>query len=446
LHQKGIDLIKQIKEFEYKETNYRFNKNVSSFETMYDKDLQLLIIWSKARTKEKEIINELTNNFNIVNCFEIHWNEKNIDDNFHRIYDVAPTGGRAGKRDEVGDKSFVVIILEDTNPNYQYRYDASERFKIVNSNVVDKKQLFRKWVGGSYMVHSTDNINEFFNNAILLFGKEKLYNFLETKSWDNTTESISSDLIGANGWNSVSELFNVLNIATQYVVLRGADNIEETVETLSGDIDILCSNIGEFTAVANARNIWNSKNFFHVNIMGKDILFDIRYIGDEYFDSDWQKRIMNTRVLTKNKIYIPRVDEYFFSHLYHAYIHKPYFYDKYINRLDELAKQIGIDDFKDDCKNNIENIKKLLRGYLLANNYKITIPKDEQAYINIDFISQLQNINKFKLYLRLYTVKIKNTPNKIFTILKIAAKKNEMIFSVLFKLRAKYNQYFRAKK
>lgn len=436
---------KQIINFKYQDINYIFNDIKQNFETKYEKDLQVVVIWSKARIKEKEIIEELNNNFNILNCFELSWTEKNIDDNFHRIYDVAPTGGVAGKRSEVGDESFIVVVIEDLNPVYQYRFDASGRFKIVNSNIVDKKNLFRKWVGGSYMVHSTDNLREFFNNSVLFFGKDKTFELIKNQQWDNKILKVSSDLVGANGWNSVEELFETLNLTTQYVVLRGAGTIEETVKTLSGDIDILCSNIGEFTASANARNIWNSKNFFHVNIAGQDVLFDIRYVGDDYFDKEWQKNIIQNRVLIQNNIYIPRIDDYFFSHLYHAYIHKPYFYDKYIDRLDKLSKGIDIKNFKDDCQNNIENIIKLLRGYLLANNYKVTIPKDEQVYINIKFISRLQKINRIKLYFRFYSVKIKNAPEKMINKLKILVKRNKFLFNILFNIRAKYNKYLRSR-
>jgi len=438
-------LKKQIINFKYQDINYIFNDIKQNFETKYEKDLQVVVIWSKARIKEKEIIEELNNNFNILNCFELSWTEKNIDDNFHRIYDVAPTGGVAGKRSEVGDESFIVVVIEDLNPVYQYRFDASGRFKIVNSNIVDKKNLFRKWVGGSYMVHSTDNLREFFNNSVLFFGKDKTFELIKNQQWDNKILKVSSDLVGANGWNSVEELFETLNLTTQYVVLRGAGTIEETVKTLSGDIDILCSNIGEFTASANARNIWNSKNFFHVNIAGQDVLFDIRYVGDDYFDKEWQKNIIQNRVLIQNNIYIPRIDDYFFSHLYHAYIHKPYFYDKYIDRLDKLSKGIDIKNFKDDCQNNIENIIKLLRGYLLANNYKVTIPKDEQVYINIKFISRLQKINRIKLYFRFYSVKIKNAPEKMINKLKILVKRNKFLFNILFNIRAKYNKYLRSR-
>lgn len=434
-----------INKFKYQDVIYKYNDVINTFETNYDKDLHLVVIWSKARVKEREIIEELQQHFNVLGCFDTTWSKEHLDDNFHRIYDVAPTGGKAGKRKEVGDKAFMVVVIEDQNPEYQYRSDASGRLKIVNSNVVDKKHLFRKWVGGSYMVHSTDNLKEFFNNAILFFGKENTFKLIEQAECNKQVSIVQKDLIGANGWDSCDELFETLNLTTEYVVLRGADNIENTVKTLSGDVDILCSNIGEFTAAANARNIWNSKNFFHVNIAGQEVLFDIRYVGDDYFDESWQKNIIKNRVLNENGINIPRVDDYFFSHLYHAYIHKPYFFEKYIDRLTELSKKIGVESFKHDCQNNTNDILRMLRGYLLAHNYKVSIPKDDQVYINVKIMSQLQKVNRARLTLRILSVKVKNLPSKVMLKAKVAIKKNKFLFNIMFALRATFNKYIRSR-
>lgn len=429
-----------IENFKYQNIKYNYDDVYNIFKLPYNKDLQLLIIWSKARKKENKIIEDLNKNFHILGCFDISWSEKYIDDNFHRLYDVSPTGGIAGKRSEVGDESFIVIVLEDKNPVYEYRSDASGRLKIVNSNIVDKKNLYRNWVGGSYMIHSTDNLNEFFNNSILFFGKKKTFDFSSQKNKYNKVEEVKSDLVGASGWKDTNELFEILNLSTQYVVLRGCDNIERNVTELTGDIDILCSNIGEFTAVANARNIWNSKNFFHVKISGNEILFDIRYIGDDYFDKTWQEEIINNRVLTKNNIYIPQIDDYFFSHLYHAYIHKPFFYEKYSERLDDLAKKINIIDFKNNILKDKQYGLKILKGYLLAKQYNVTIPKDLKVFINVDNISSISDVSILKLYFRIYAIKILNFPYKVFNSLKLFAKKNRFLFKLLFILREKYRK------
>ncbi len=438
-------LEKQVKDYKCKDIEYIYHEDFNNFQTLYDRDLQLFIIWPKARFKEKEIIKELNNSFNILGCMELLWTKENIDDNFHRIYDVAPTGGVAGKRSEVGDGASIVVVLEDLIPNYQYRFDASLRCKIVNSNIVDKKIQFRQLLGGGHTVHSTDNLNEFFNNSILLFGRGKTFDLLERNKWDGNIENYPSDLIGANGWASVDELFDVLNLTTQYVVLRSSETIVATVEDLSGDVDILCSNIGEFAAVANARNIWNSKNFFHVKIKGKDVLFDIRYVGDEYFDKDWQNNIIKNRVLTENNIYIPRADDHFFTHLYHACIHKPFIYEKYVAKLEKLAKSIGIERLNDSCQNDKNYIIRLLKGYLLANKYKLSIPNDDNVYINIAFMSKLKKISKTKLFIRLRFAKLKNMPAKTMSALKVKIKRNKPLFNLLFSLRAYLHKFSKNK-
>lgn len=427
---------KSLESFETHNFRYSYNDITNVFESQFDRDLHLMVIWSNARVKESEIIEEVNKNFKILSCSEVFWSNENIDNNFHRIYDITPTDSVAGKRSEVGDNPFIVLMVEDLSPAYQYRFDASGKFKIVSSKIVDYKNLFREWVGGSYMIHSTDNLKEFLNNSILFFGYERAFKLINNQEWDRKIDKYAHDLVGANGWESLEQFFTTLNLTTEYVVLRGVENIEKTVQSSTGDIDILCSNIGEFTASANARNIWNSKNFFHVYIAGKKVLLDIRSTGDDYFDKEWQKNIIKNRVLSSYNIYVPRIDDYFFSHLYHAYIHKPYFYDKYIVRLDKLARNIGVNTFKEDCQKNRENIIKLLRGFLLANNYTVTIPKDEQVYLNVKFISKLQRINKQRLYIRLYSVYIKNIFRKVIKKLKSIAKRN----SLILKMYKKYIQ------
>lgn len=213
---------------------------------------------------------------------------------------------------EVGGDDFIAAIIEDLNPKYKYRFDASKRLKLVNYKVVDKKKLYRKWTDGNYLVHSTDNIKEFFNHTVLLLGKDRVLRCLSSNKGMSERGRLNIDIVGANGWNTVGELFDILNLTSQYVVLRGAEGLENRVQDLNGDVDILCSDIGEFTASANARKIGKSDNFYHVNIAGQNVLFDIRFVGDGYFDKQWQQDIIDNRILEKNGVYVPKIDDYFF--------------------------------------------------------------------------------------------------------------------------------------
>ena len=434
-----------MKNFNYQDVSYKYNSCNNTFETMYEDDLHLFVIWSQARSKEKEIIDELHNKFQILECFEIFWTQEYMDDNFHRMYNVIPNGGIANKRKEVGGNPFIVVVIKDISPNYLYRFDASERLKIVNSNVVDKKHLFRDWTGGGYLVHSTDNLKEFFNNAVLLFGKDKVFQLIKQRQWNEQFSTVHSDLIGANGWKSYEALFEVLNLTTEYVVLRGADYIENTDKILTEDVDILCADLGEFTSVANAKKFRDSTHLFHVNIDGREVLFDIRHIGDNYYDETWQKNIIKNKILNKIGVYVPRPDDYFFSLLYHAYIQKPKFNDKYIDHLTDFSEKIGIKNFKSDYQNNADNILRLLRGYLLAHNYQVSTPKDKKVFINVEFVSKLQEVNAVVLYLRIFRVKIKTIPTEILLKAKSLIKKNKILFNFMLGVREKYNKFIRGK-
>ena len=433
--------MKKIIEYKNENIDYLFENN--KFTTDYDIDLNIFIIWSNAKFKEKEIIADLSFVFEIVELAEIYWSKKNIDDNFHRLYGIAPNNNISGKRIEVGSGSFIAIVVKDKSPVYLYREDASKNNKIVNVNVVDKKQLYREWVGGNYLIHSSDNLKEFFTNSPLLFGKDKTLEFC-TEYCDSTVlKKINKDLIGSNGWSSSKELFDVLNLSTQYVVLRGSENIEKNISSQSGDVDVLCSNVSEFTAVANAVNLWSSDNFFHVEIDNKKILFDIRSTDDNYFDKKWSDKIIRDRVISESNIFIPRVDDYFFSHLYHAYIHKPYFFDKYIDRLSGLSSKIGIIDFKEKMLINKKYGLYLLKGYLLANKYSATIPRDLKVFINIKNMSSLQKKNYTILYGRILLLRLIELPFKITIFLKEMIKKNKMLFNLAIKVRDGLNKIWK---
>ena len=59
----------------------------------------------------------------------------------------------------------------------------------------------------------------------------------------------------------------------------------------------------------------------YVIISNKKVLFDFRYIGDNYYDKKFQINMMDNRVKHKN-FYIPNKTNYLFSLIYHAIIHK----------------------------------------------------------------------------------------------------------------------------
>ena len=84
----------------------------------------------------------------------------------------------------------------------------------------------------------------------------------------------------------------------------------------------------------------------HINIGDIEIPFDIRYIGDNYIDSNWEKDILNRRVthLLKNNltIYIPNKSDELYSLIYNIIIQKrnPQI-SKHIPQVQKLLQRLG---------------------------------------------------------------------------------------------------------
>lgn len=62
--------------------------------------------------------------------------------------------------------------------------------------------------------------------------------------------------------------------------------------------------------------------FKTICIGGQDVIFDLRYVGDNYYDMAMERALLTNRVEHRN-FFIPRDEDLLYSKLYHALIHKP---------------------------------------------------------------------------------------------------------------------------
>lgn len=411
--------------------NYEYTHD-GNFTIESNSDYQIFVIWEKARFIEEKIVNDINENFNVLVDVDVIWSKKYMGDNFHRFYHIPPNGKPSTKSQITGEGPFRLIIIEDNNPVFNYRKDASGRLKLVNVNVVDRKVEYRKWTGGSYLIHCTDTPLEFRQTIFLLYNREEIEHILFLKE-DLYKFKCLGDLNGSDTWSSVKALFDVLNYGVKYVVLRNREDIEKTITECSGDVDLLCDDMNKFISLTNAKKIEGYDNFFHINIMGKNVLFDVRYCGDDYYDRNWQEDILVRRVI-ENGIYVPRIDDYFFSHLYHSFVHKRFSERKYAKRLVLLAKKINIRLSYEDLKDP-DIVADLLRGYLLGSNYQISVPCDKKVFINISFLSKVYNIKTYKLFFRYILQKFINSPRVYKNFLKEKLKKVELVYIFVQKSR-----------
>lgn len=356
-------------------------------------EIHLFIIWEKARIKEEEIINNIKENFKILELRYITWPKQSFSKNLTRFYGQnLPSSSK--KIQECGDGEFILVIVEDAFPRYKFRF-TSKGTKMVNVNVFDAKEMYRYWTGGGSKIHGTNTVKEVAHDLTLLVGLNaedytRYYNrtdnqneFLVSKSQD--------ELFGAHGWKSLEELFYALNNCINYVVLRNYEGMPETV-TLGkhGDVDFLCEDIKQMELITNSEVVY--KNKFRVRrkvrIAEKELFCDFRFIGDCYYDEKWEKNILDTKVLFKNLFYVPDSVNMFYTLLYHALIQKYYIADDYVKKLTDYGDKIGVQTDYEQRNSLIL----LLEEFINKNHYSFVEPKDLSVNYNIQNTNQIESV------------------------------------------------------
>jgi len=370
--------------------------NGGSFYHSLERDLNFFIIWENGRHQEKEISQLLRKRFSLLYAAEITWSQRHVARNFSRLYDQ-PGIEKAQKANNVGDGPFAVYVVCDESPQYKYDKSVSGDIEIVNAKVAHSKAEFRNLLDGKFLVHSSNNVREFFEQMVLLVGPRTLEKILETSTWDGAIHPISNDLVGANGWSSFEEMFSVLHYSSNYLVLR---NFECLPDKFFGsgekDIDFLCDRLFRFTAATNAtkRGRPDKLSAYSLRVAGHDIPIDVRYVGDGYYDEQWQCLMLSRKTLHNGQVYVPRTDDLFFSLLYHAKIQKREVKEEYVLTLERLASEIGMSWVDRETILSDKQAAALILGYLRASGFKYVKPQDRGVVRNCEVLQHILNDNQ----------------------------------------------------
>jgi hypothetical protein len=368
---------------------------------MNPSELYIVIIWSKACYYKEKILQDLQNQVDILDVYQISWTKKYFSRNLTRFYgENLPRF--SGKERHCGKGPFITVIVRDKDPIYNQRLTTNHGIQLVNTNLFDLKNKYREWTGGGHKIHTSNTVQESRHDIMLLFGQS--YNYFDNKYksiWDGSIKLYNENLIGNCGWKNLKELFLVLNETINYVVLRNFDCLPDQYDsTMHGDIDILTDQYQNMIYITNAKPVFDSKYRVHhyLNIDNKKQYFDFRFIGDDYYDSNWETNIISNRV--KNfGFFIPSEEDYFYSLLYHGLIHKREFS---INYMEILMNNLMIN--KKPIPKNEEFLetmewRNILLKYLNKKNYLITIPNDLSVFFNpITNLNEKLPINRVLYY------------------------------------------------
>lgn len=349
--------------------------------------IHLVIVWANALSYRDNIIEEISSQFNIRKIFNIHWDKKLYFKNLkifysHSLKDMSDNEYNkiiSSKIRDIGIGDFVAIVFEDEDPNIKKR-DTTSGVVEVNTHVFDIKSKYRNIIGGS-RIHSSNDNWETNKDLTVLFGLNT-EDFLKKYSTPDTSiENISKNCEGFDGYENISRLFYVLNNCIKYVVLRNHENLpDKYVSDLHGDIDLLVEHNNYAVKLTNAKRVFKQKyRVYHtIKVAGLLFPFDFRYVGDQYYDTDWEKKIIEDRILVKDVFYAPCNSDQFYSLLYHAYVQKYEIKEDYFPKLEHYASCIEQKYSADEYSESLG----LLYPFLKTNSYEFVCPTDKTVIYN----------------------------------------------------------------
>lgn len=332
-------------------------------------ETHLIVLWEYARADERRILDDISGRLDIIHTEVLSWPGDPVAC-FGRFYG-ANLADANGKVSTCGGGPFRLIVVRDNSPVYGLR-ETSRGLERVNLTLFDLKMRYREWTGGGHKVHTTNSTVEFKRDILLLTGRS-------AADWENGRPTGDLTVLpGINGWTSLRELLGFLDRLMPYVVLRNAESLPDRFDpALHGDIDLLVPDAAACASLLGARKVFQEPYRVHyeVTVGGRPTRFDFRYVGDGYYDTRWQRRMLERRSASDG-VNLLAPEDAFFALVYHALYQKPEIAADYPGKARALAKAAGrggtsFDDWIID-----------LEAFLDRNGYLKTRPDDISVFWN----------------------------------------------------------------
>ena len=339
--------------------NLSIGKNI-----VLSNDLRIIVVWNQKN--QNKIEKKIKQNKNIFIIDKIKLRKNFYTDIFKdRIFWVDQFyNKKISKNTNKLGSNIYVYVVKSINPIFKLnKMIFSDENRIVDHKMFTFKKNIRK--KKLSVIHISDNFEESKRNAIFLsksIADFPAYYFFKTQ----------------NIFDSKNFFFKKLNThkKLKYVVLRNQ-------RSKNDDIDILVNNYFLFKRISDCHSYKNKnlnlisnsgdpieesgiKVSNYIKVGDKIIKLDVRFVGDEYFDINWQKKILNNRKYHMGH-YIPSKENFIYSLLYHIVYHKGFIDKKYVHVLKNYFKLKSV---------NFEKITQIINKYLKTKKYKITRPLD----------------------------------------------------------------------
>jgi hypothetical protein len=292
-------------------------------------EYHIIILWSKGFDYIKDVKLEAEKVFSIKSHLKVKWGVDKFDSYLSRFY--GDSLKRVSEKSKVcGNETFDLLVVTDENPLFGIR-ETSSGAKVVNINTFDFKKTCRERTSSGHLIHASDDEAEAAFQFKLIAGctiDEYFSGVNEISSY------ITSDLIGGAGWDSLDDVWKVLEGCVDYIVMRNFENINNELDNDHPDIDILTSNISKFSRLLGLKKVHKDsrRSQFECLIGGKKVNFDLRAPGDGYYPTAWAYKMLKSKV-NLGVISVNEPINHFWSLLYHALYHKRFVSIDYLRRL-----------------------------------------------------------------------------------------------------------------
>lgn len=149
-----------------------------------------------------------------------------------------------------------------------------------------------------------------------------------------------------SNWKSFDDFIEVANKNCNWLVLRNFEYLPNNFFENDKDVDILCEDITKFVKIMKLRKRSWGIGSYETIIENKIVPFDVRFLGDGYYDKLWQYKMLKNKIYTTDNV--PRMsdEDYFYSLIYHSKIQKLEVKEIYKKRFYDLSIQLNINGYK----------------------------------------------------------------------------------------------------
>lgn len=191
----------------------------------------------------------------------------------------------------------------------------------------------------------------------------------------------------------ISSFVNALNDSRiPYLIIRNYENMlsseiftagHEDIDLLTTDSRLLASAVGAKAYTDKVKAVCNDGVHYYIIIGEKEVSLDIRSVGDGYYCTEWQRDMLERRIMMSN-FYVMEQYDYFYSLLYHAILQKRSFSREYSDKLKVMSDRLSIKLLDD----TLCGFVRILEKYMQKNGYTYTYPTDTFVQLNTKYIDK----------------------------------------------------------